>query len=573
MSLSESESLWLRHLAGERLKPWEEQRLLCFLEEDPELKDSLLRDHEMDGLLRALDRARRQEAGFLRELRSLVEAEKDRTRFVNRFRERMKREAGSGRFLRANTTRRVARVAAPASPSPAPKLALIAAELLVGAFLLWAALSSSPERSKPAPQARRTSVEETREVRETPSLQWTPKRPNEPAPPEPSAPSELRATPLLPPVTPIEPPHGIAGRHETVPSVAILDQVDGNIYLRNAKGLCPAPPGHSLMPGEGLVSVGPKSRASVRYPDATRFQIRGDTIVQELAEGPGKRIVLSQGIFSIEVSRQPAEAPMEIVTPVARITVVGTRFSVACAAEATRVAVDEGRVRLSSLAREESVEAAAGEFAGATAARLWAARPLRSYPLPTDWKGSRTESAQGNPYRVDSRPAWRLDQIWPDDPSKVENFTPLVWNGLFWRASEQSSGGQPSAEVSDIGLGLGVRMWWPDQLGSKLSSLAFIAPADGVYGVEGSLRTEIWEGATQKPLALEVLKMDRKERQITQIASILLASPQLLELKDLVLPLKAQQELIFLPRFPERCHVACTYVFEGLKVHRMASKP
>src|SRR6185369_18015001 len=32
MKITESDSLWLRHLAGERLQPWEEQRLLRFLE-------------------------------------------------------------------------------------------------------------------------------------------------------------------------------------------------------------------------------------------------------------------------------------------------------------------------------------------------------------------------------------------------------------------------------------------------------------------------------------------------------------------------------------------------------------
>jgi ferric-dicitrate binding protein FerR (iron transport regulator) len=569
MTISDSDSLWLRHLAGERLQPWEEQRLLRFLEEDPELKESVLRDHEMDGMLRALKQARRDEAGFLREVRSLVDAEKDRTRFVSRFRERIKRENGTGRL----TTRRASRPAPSGAPSPAPKIALIAAEFLIGAFLLAAALSGSGERAKPATQVRRSSVEEAPEPRPAPPLDWAPKRASEPARPGTPAPSELRAAPLLPPAAPVEAPRGVAGRHETLPAVAVLDRIQGDVYLRSARGLTPALAGHSLMPGEGLVSVGPGSRASVKYPDATIFHIRGDTVVRELAEAPGKRVVLAQGNLAISVSRQPAEAPLEIVTPVARITVVGTRFSVACGPEATRVMVDEGRVRLSSLGREESVEASAGECAGATPARLWSARPLRSYPLPTDWKGSKSESAQGNPFRVDARPTWRLDQIWPDDPAKVENYTPLVWNGLFWRASEQSSGGQPSAEVSENGLGLGVRMWWPDQLGSKLASLAFVAPADGIYAVEGSVRTDLWEGGTQKPLTLQVLRMDRKEKQITEIASIPLATPQLLELSDLVLPLKAQQELVFVPRLPDRSHIACTYLFEGLKVHRMASKP
>jgi len=567
MTISESDSLWVRHLSGERLQPWEEQRLLRFLDEDPELKDALLRDHEMDGLLRALDRARSSGDRFLRETRSLILAEKDRTRFVSRFRERLKRSA---------TTRRVSRPAAP--PPPAPKLGLIAAEFLIGAFLLWAALSSSSDDPRPAIQARQVPVEPPAPPADVRAVEWAPKRPSEPPSPEAVPLPPVRPAPAPLPAAPPEPaPATAGGRRDTVTALAILDRVDGEVYVRTEQGLAPARAGRPLRAGEGIVTVGPRSRAAVKYPDSTRFLIRGETIVRELAEGGaldaasrgvGKRVALSQGSFSIDVARQPADAPMEIVTPVARITVVGTRFSVACGPDATRVMVDEGRVRLTSLARDEAVDAAAGDCASATAARIWSARPLRTYALPADWKGSKTESAQGNPYRVESRPTWRLDQVWPDDPAKVENYTPLVWNGLFWRSSEHGSGGQPSAEVSETELRLGVRMWWPDQLGSKLSSLAFVAPADGIYSVEGTARTEVWEGGAPRPLILQVLKMDRKEKQVTEIASILLATPQLLELHDLAVPLKSQQELIFVPQFPERAHVACTYLFEGLRISR-----
>src|SRR6185295_2315555 len=114
--------------------------------------------------------------------------------------------------------------------------------------------------------------------------------------------------------------------------------------------------------------------------------------------------------------------------------------------------------------------------------------------------------------------------------------------------------------------------WWPDQLGNKLSSLAFIAPAEGLYAVEGLVRTEIWEGGSAKPLLLQVLKLDRKEKQVTALASIPLSAPRVLELHDLVVPLKAQQELVFIPQFPERGRVACTYLFEELKVVRLAPK-
>jgi ferric-dicitrate binding protein FerR (iron transport regulator) len=573
MTIPESDALWLRHLSGERLQAWEEQRLLRYLEDDAELREAALRDLEMDGFLRALDRSRSAPDAFLQETRALLSNEKDRTRFVNRFRERLRREPASARFPRA-TTRRVAR--APAAPAPGPKLALIAAEFLVAAFLLWAALSPPDETVRAtAPPSRRPIAWDPAPAQTAAApAEGTARKTPEPPRSEASASSPLRPNPLRrSEPSPETAPAPLGGRHDTLPALAVVDRVIGEVQIRTEQGFIPARTGHDLMPGQILATVGSGSRASVKYPDGTRFSTRGDTLVRAVADEPGKHLSLASGGFSIEVAKQPADAPMEIVTPAARITVVGTRFSVSCSTDVTRVLVDEGRVRLSSLTRDEFVEAGGGECAGATSARVWAARPVRTYALPADWKGAKSESAQGNPYRVDGRPMWRVDQIWPDDPLKMENYTPLVWNGLFWRASEQNSGGQPSAETSEASIGLGVRMWWPDQLGSKLASLAFVAPADGVYSVDGIARTEVWEGATQRPLFLQVLRMDRKEKQMTSIASIPLTGLQFLDLQDLLVPLKAQQELIFLPQFPEKSHVACTVLFEGLKISRYPTKP
>jgi hypothetical protein len=576
MTLSSSESLWLRHLSGERLESWEEQRLLHFLQEDPDLKDSVLVDREMDGLLRTLARSRRRHDRFVREFPSLLAAERDRTRFMSRFRDRMKRETGSGRAARKTTTRHIPRIAPPRpAAAPGPRLAILAAGLIAGIAILAALFASASPSVPNAPlQAKRAAVEDTPSAAAPKPLDRPPFESAEatdsgiPQDRKPRRPPESRET-----AAPVGPPAGGTGRHETIPAIAVLDRIEGDVYIVTPKGVIPARFGHDMMPGQGITTVGPRSRAGVKFPDSTRFELEGDTIISELAEAHGKRVSVSQGSLSIQAARQPAGSPMEILTPATRITVVGTRFTVACDPDATRVEVEEGRVRMDRPSKEGTLEVGAGECAGATIERLWSARRLRTYAAPADWRGTKAESAQGNPYRVDSRPMWRLDQIWPDDPLKVENYTPLVWSGLHWHASDQGSGGQPSARTADGGLELGVRMWWPDQLGSKLSSIAFVAPADGSYSVEGLVRTEVWEGGTQRPLLLQVLKLDRKETQITPVASIPLSRPRLLELHGLVLPLKAQQELIFIPQFPERGRVACTYLFEGLRITRLASQP
>lgn len=529
MNLPESDALWLRHLSGETLRPWEEERLLAFLEEDPGLRGRILADREMDGLLRDLERCRRSGADFARRVA--------RARSTGRTRERPR----SGR---KNTTRRLPRAVAPRETSGSRPW-IIAAEFLIGvAILIGLVVSSSDD---PAPATARRPVPASPPVEDAPRILRAAPEPVAPPAPEPRRVTVVFQTPTF--AEPAPPPAERTGARATAVALAVLDRAEGDVYVHARGGLRPAAPGHDLLPGDGISTVGPRSRAVLKFPDSTRVEIAGDTILRELSEGPGKRLTLAQGALGIQAARQPAEAPMELLTAAARITVVGTRFTVACDPDATRVSVEEGRVKLGG------VEVGAGECAGAAAGRVWSGRRLKTYVLPGD----------------DFRGTWRFDQVWPDDPLQVANYTPLVWSGRHWRASDQGSGGQPSAELSDSSVGLGVRMWWPDQLGSKLASLAFIAPADGTYMVEGAARTEILEGGTARPIQLQVLALDRTSTSVSTVATIPLTGSRLLDLQELV-PLQARQELVFLPRFPEKGRVACTVRLEGLRISRVALK-
>jgi hypothetical protein len=63
------------------------------------------------------------------------------------------------------------------------------------------------------------------------------------------------------------------------------------------------------------------------------------------------------------VTKQPAGAPLSIVTSQAEIVVLGTRFTVVCAPDSTRVDVREGRVKAIRRSDSAGAEIGAGQFA------------------------------------------------------------------------------------------------------------------------------------------------------------------------------------------------------------------
>ena len=84
-----NEDLWARWVADEDLVPSEQAELLDNLSADPALEAQLLRDEEIDGLLRALGRGQRGAAGFVQEFNDRVGAGRDADRFAGRVRHRL----------------------------------------------------------------------------------------------------------------------------------------------------------------------------------------------------------------------------------------------------------------------------------------------------------------------------------------------------------------------------------------------------------------------------------------------------------------------------------------------------
>jgi hypothetical protein len=161
--------------------------------------------------------------------------------------------------------------------------------------------------------------------------------------------------------------------------MAELTRVQGEALVLDASGRSAAKAGSALLSGQGL-QTGPASLAQLKFPDATRVELGASSTLREGTIGPtGKRLRLDAGLLSAEVAKQTPGAPLVVTTPQADVVVVGTRFTVSCTPESTRVEVREGRVRVARLSDGASVEVGAESIAV-----VGASGPVEAKPFPID---------------------------------------------------------------------------------------------------------------------------------------------------------------------------------------------
>jgi hypothetical protein len=91
----------------------------------------------------------------------------------------------------------------------------------------------------------------------------------------------------------------------------------------------PAKSGQAILENQSILTEGSRSSLVVDYPDHTRLEIGGDTVVaarRRRRTGPCKVVTLNQGVLNADVSKQPPGKSMILRTPQAEVGVLGTRF-------------------------------------------------------------------------------------------------------------------------------------------------------------------------------------------------------------------------------------------------------
>ncbi|MEE2639491.1 MAG: FecR family protein [Planctomycetota bacterium] len=100
--------------------------------------------------------------------------------------------------------------------------------------------------------------------------------------------------------------------------------------------------------GGTLESLSPDAYCLLRFHDHTTVALSGRTLLTVSQKGP-KRLRLHHGKISAQVTSQPVDKPMLVMTEAAEMTVLGTEFNVEEKPGSTSLVVNEGKVRVKRL--------------------------------------------------------------------------------------------------------------------------------------------------------------------------------------------------------------------------------
>ncbi len=168
----------------------------------------------------------------------------------------------------------------------------------------------------------------------------------------------------------------------------------------------------------------------------------------------------------------------------------------------------------------------------------------KRWKLPPVWEGEVRDSPAGNPAKSEGKPVWRLDQVWPADPSKPGNYRPLAWRDGWWVALRDGAGGQPKAELKDAAIRMEFRAPSNEQPGEKLCALSFVAPVADAYRLAGTAELKLWDGAN----AVRLSVMRKSRDAVVEVQSIPLQRNGRADLSSVTCDLSAGDELVLLPR-------------------------
>jgi hypothetical protein len=153
-------------------------------------------------------------------------------------------------------------------------------------------------------------------------------------------------------------PLPVGGSPETRTDAARIDRVEGEAYVVGASGRTAAAPGRGIRPEESVECAGPRTVMLLSFPDRTRVELGGNTIVREISDpsagdpgrpAQGKRLFLEKGTVKAEVARQPKDHPMVFATPQGEARVLGTTLRLDVSPDSrkgTTLDVEEGKVEL-----------------------------------------------------------------------------------------------------------------------------------------------------------------------------------------------------------------------------------
>jgi hypothetical protein len=170
------------------------------------------------------------------------------------------------------------------------------------------------------------------------------------------------------PELPQKPPKGQEAPQGTESMVATVERVEGSAAIVGKEERIPAQARQGVPAGQG-VETGAKSSLVLKYPDGTRLELGGETVLRQLIDEGGKRLRVEKGAVKAQVAKQQKDQPMIFATPYGEAKVLGTilrLFVDLDPRKGTRLEVEEGKVELKNLAGKAAL-IEGGHFAVAAA--------------------------------------------------------------------------------------------------------------------------------------------------------------------------------------------------------------
>lgn len=174
------------------------------------------------------------------------------------------------------------------------------------------------------------------------------------------------------------------GRTETV---AVIERIDGTVYLVGTSGRSLARPGRDISLGEGLETGDAPSHALITFRDGTRLELGPGTSIQKLAgevtrkstkETHGKHVVLKAGTLRAEIPQQPDQLPVTFQTSHGEARSPGGAVRLVADPQWVRLEILVGSARFTRTSDRRTLDLPAGSFAVAASETPFAALPLVS---------------------------------------------------------------------------------------------------------------------------------------------------------------------------------------------------
>lgn len=222
-------------------------------------------------------------------------------------------------------------------------------------------------------------------------------------------------------------------------------QLAGDIQIQSTDAsTVNAVDGQAVRPGETVVSTTDEDRAVLRYPDGTEIVLLGSSALT-VTDAPrgGKQLHLKNGLLQADVAPQPTDAPLLIVTPQARVRVLGTRFELSTdEQDGTRLDLESGQVELVR-GDEQPVKVEPNSIAIVPTTPS----PIRVSPRPsvvdapqreTVFKGLKSVAYSGDGTTLVGSTGWQALYWHADDRMEVVPFSTRGRKGISFRRQVNS---------------------------------------------------------------------------------------------------------------------------------------